>query len=213
PRWSRPDTSESYSSPYLFTIDGVTQLLTLSGAGLTSVMPTDGTVLWEHPWPGSPIVQPRLTADGDVLISVSVESGIRRLAVTQRPDGWTVEERWTSTRLRPYYSEFFVHDGHVFGFHGSILGCIDLEDGKRKWKGGRYGAGQLFLLADQDLLLVLSEQGELALVAAAPDKFTELARFPAIESKTWNHPVLVGDVLLVRNAQEMAAFRLSLVRS
>ena len=195
------------------TIDGVVQVLLLNGAGATSVAPADGTLLWEHPWPGSGIVQPALTADGHVLISaLSASGGIgtRRIAVARRPGGWTIEERWTSSRLKPYYSDLVVHDGHAFGFDGSILACIDVEDGKRKWKGGRYGAGQIFLLADQDLLLVLSEKGELALVAAVPDQFTELARFPAIEGKTWNHPVLVGDVLLVRNAQEMVAFRLSI---
>jgi len=209
PRWSSPAGDESYSSPHLTTIDGVMQILLLTGAGATSVAPADGTLLWEHPWPGSGIVQPALTADGDVLIGTG-SAGTRRIAVTHEPRGWTIEERWTSIRLKPFFNDFVVHDGHAFGFDGSILACIDVEDGKRKWKGGRYGNGQLVLLPDQDLLLVLSEQGELALVTAAPDQLTELARFPAIEGKTWNHPVLVGDVLLVRNGQEMAAFRLSL---
>jgi len=210
PRWFGPAGGEGYSSPHLLTIDGVAQILQLSGAGVTGVAPADGTLLWEHSWPGYPIVQPALTADGDVLISAGEGTGIRRIAVAHGPGGWTIEERWTSLRLKPYYSDFVVHDGHAFGFDGSILACIDVKDGKRKWKGGRYGAGQLVLLADQDLLLVLSEQGELALVAAVPDQFTELARFAAIEGKTWNHPVLVGDILLVRNGQEMVAFRLSL---
>ena len=95
-----------------------------------------------------------------------------RIAVT-RSDKWTVGERWTSAALKPYFNDFVVHNGHAFGFDGSILACIDLTDGKRKWKGGRYGHGQLVLLPEQDLLLVLSEEGELALVAANPDQFTE----------------------------------------
>ena len=212
PRWVGPQHGGSYSSPQLATIDGVEQVLLLSSPGAVSVSPADGKVLWEYTWEGGAIVQPALTADGGVLINaMSMMGGMatRRLAVAHGAGGWTVEERWTSNGLKPYYNDFVVHKGHAYGFDGNILACIDLEDGKRKWKGGRYGNGQLVLLADQDLLLVLSEDGELALVAATPDKFTELARIPALNSKTWNHPVLVGDVLLIRNGEEMAAFRLS----
>ena len=214
PRWYGPDGRSGYSSPHLLTLGGVQQVLLLSGRGATSVAPADGTVLWEHALPsGSRIVQPALTADGDVLISDG-EFGdgnhMRRIAVARGPGGWTAEERWSSRGLKPNFSDFVVHDGHAFGFDGRILSCIDLADGKRTWKGGQYGHGQLVLLADQDVLLVLTEKGELALVKAAPDQFTELARFPAIEGKTWNHPVLAGDVLLTRNGEEMAAFRLAL---
>ncbi|MCP3939756.1 MAG: hypothetical protein GY708_30815 [Actinomycetia bacterium] len=66
----------------------------------------------------------------------------------------------------------------------SYLACVGVADGERKWQGGRFGHSQLILLRDQDVLLVLSEQGELALVEAKPDRFTEVARFPAIEGRT-----------------------------
>ncbi len=211
-RWLGLEGDMSYSSPQLMNLHSVEQIVLLNDAGAISVAPADGAVLWRHPWRGTSIIQPAMTAEGDVLVSTGSASGgigISRLSVAQGPGGWTVEERWTSTGLKPYFNDFVVHKGHAFGFDGSILSCVDLKDGSRKWKGGRYGNGQLVLLRDQDLLLVLSEQGELALVGATPDQFIELARFPALEGKTWNHPVLVGECLLVRNGQEMAAFRLS----
>ncbi|MBI4474202.1 MAG: PQQ-like beta-propeller repeat protein [Acidobacteria bacterium] len=215
PRWFAQTKGGSYSSPHRSTINGVAQILLLTGAGAFSVAPADGTLLWEHAWEGVPIVQPALIGEGDVLITTGDAMGglgTRRLAVTHGTGGWTVEERWTSTGLKPYFNDYVIHKGHAFGFDGSILASIDLADGKRKWKGGRYGYGQMILLPDQDLLLVLSEGGELALVSASTEKFTELARFPAIEGKTWNHPVLIGDTLLVRNGEEMAAFRLTAAR-
>jgi outer membrane protein assembly factor BamB len=208
PRWVGPAGGVSYSSPHLMTIDGVPQVLLVSETGVTSVAPADGKRLWEHSWEGLPIVQPALTAEGDVLIVAGAESGTRRIAVARRADGWTVEERWTSRGLKPYFNDFVVHEGHAFGLDGRILACIDLEDGTRKWKGGRYGNGQLVLLPEQDVLLLLSDEGELALVEATAERFQELARFKAIDGKTWNHPVLVGNVVLVRNGEEMAAFRL-----
>ena len=212
PRWFGPNGG-GYSSPHLMTIHGVPQVVFLSSTGAMGFRPSDGTMLWEHAWPGTPIVQPAAAGE-DVLIAsgdMMGGMGIRRITVTNGSGGWKAQERWASRGLKPYYNDIAVHEGHAYGFDGSILSCIDTETGTRKWKGGRYGQGQLVLLPDQDLLLVLSEEGDLALVSATPDAHTEIAKFKAIEGKTWNHPVLVGDVLLVRNGEEMAAFRLSLV--
>ncbi len=212
PLWQGPKDGWGYSSPQLATIDGVTQIVLVNGPGVIGVSPSDGALLWKHAWGGDSIVQPAVLAGGDVLVGsgsgLAANSGMLRINVTHVSGAWIVKERWTSTALKPYFNDFVVHDGHAFGFDGSILACVDLADGTRKWKGGRYGHGQLILLADENVLIVLSEDGELALVSATADQFTELARVPAIAGKTWNHPVLAGDVLLVRNGEEMAAFRL-----
>ena len=66
----------------------------------------------------------------------------------------------------------------------------------------------MLLLADSDLLIVVSEKGELVLLRASPDAFDELAKINAMEGKTWNHPVVVGDRLYIRNAEEAICYQL-----
>jgi hypothetical protein len=171
-------------------------------------------VLWKYDWSIDGITQPAVTGQADVLIGSGSGLGdngvgVRCVEIGHGKDGWTTHDRWTSTGIKPYFNDFVVHKGHAYGFDGAMLACIDLADGKRKWKGGHYGHGQAIALPDQDLLIVLSEKGELALVEAKPEQYKELTKIPAIEGKTWNHPVLAGNVLLARNGEEMAAFRLS----
>jgi outer membrane protein assembly factor BamB len=216
-RWTAPAQGGSYSSPQLATIDNVRQVLLLTSTGATSVDPATGQVLWQAPWPGggTTIVQPALLPDGDILINGIAATGglgLRRLSIEHAGDGWRVAERWTSRGLKPYFNDFVVAGNDAFGFDGNILSSIGLDDGERRWKGGRYGNGQMILLADQNVLLVLSEDGELALVSATPDGYREIDHVAALNAKTWNHPALVGDLLLVRNGEEMAAFRLRAAR-
>ncbi len=138
-RWLGPEGGGGYSSPHLATIGGVPQVLLLRGARSTSVAPADGTLLWEHrAQPSVSIVQPALTEEGDVLVASGDAmggNGIRRLAVAHGPAGWSVSERWMSVGLKPYFNDFVVHDGHAFGFDGSILACIDLADGAAQMEG------------------------------------------------------------------------------
>lgn len=212
PVWYGPSGGTSYSSPHLVEIDKVEQIILVRGPEVISVAPKDGQLFWKHKKPGrGSVVQPAMTPKGDLLISDGNTTSMRRISVARDLGDWIVKDIWTTRALKPYFNDFVIHNDHAYGFNSSVLACIGVSDGSRKWKGGRYGSGQLILLADQSLLIVLSEQGELTLVEANPDQFTEIARIPAIEGKTWNHPVLVGDILLIRNDHEMAAYRLSLI--
>jgi outer membrane protein assembly factor BamB len=110
--------------------------------------------------------------------------------------------------MKNQFTSSVLHDGYIYGLDENILACVDAATGDLKWKGGRYGYGQVMLASGH--LIVLSESGELALVRATPDGHDERVRFPAIAGKTWNHPVIVDGILLIRNLQEMAAFDLRL---
>ena len=212
PLWYGPDMGDSYSSPHLASIDGVPHILLMSQSGALSVDPHTGTQRWKYSWPmESRILQPAIIAGGDLLLAGEA-AGVKRVTVSHPEGKWVVKERWESTEMKLNFNDFVIHDGYAYGFDGARIACMDVRNGKCKWKGDRY-RGWLLLLADQNLLLVLSEKGELALVNATPDQFTEIARIPAMEGKTWNHPALAGDILLIRNSQEMVAFRLSIMGS
>jgi hypothetical protein len=204
--WAGSDGGESYSSPELFSIDGKNQILFLNKSGANSYNPSDGKLLWNLSWTGGHIIQPAVIGNKDLMMSMGDLVGIKRIEVINESGKWTAKELWSSDKLKPYFNDFVIHKDYVYGFEGSVLACIDIAKGTRKWRGGRYG-GQILLLAGQDLLLVLSEKGELILVEAKPDRFSELAKFPAIKGKTWNHPVMAGNIVVVRNSTEMAAFR------
>ncbi len=139
-----------------------------------------------------------------------MNTGTRAIRVSKTNGELAAEELSPSRNLKPDFTDLVTHQGYAFGNDAGIWTCIDLKTGERKWKGGRYGKGQALLLEDSGLLLIAAEQGQVALVLADPNGYSEVASFNALEGKTWNHPVVVGDRLYVRNAQEAAAYKLRL---
>jgi outer membrane protein assembly factor BamB len=212
--WTAPASHDSYASPQLVSLSGEDQILFFGDLGLTAVDPASGTVLWEHAVaaPGEPrSVQPHLLGGTQVLLS-GANSGTAMVDVTRDGDEWHSAERWISKDLKPFFNDYVIHDGFIYGFDGKIFCCVDSQTGKRRWKQGRYGNGQVLLIADQALLLVISESGEAVLLAANPKQHEELGRFQAVTGKTWNHPVIAHDRLYVRNAEEAACYELKLAK-
>jgi outer membrane protein assembly factor BamB len=205
-RWSARGGT-GYSSPHMLTIGGVPQVVMLSGEGCAGFSIGDGTRLWNHEWKqDGRILQPALTPDGGMLVG-AVLKGVRRVDVSLRGGEWVSETKWTSALVKPNFNDMVVRGEYAYGFSGNTLVCLDCRTGDVAWSAGKCG-GQLALLSDQGPLLVLTEKGELLLMDAKPEKPTEIARLKALTGKTWNHPSFAGDVLVVRNVREMAAYRL-----
>ena len=143
--------------------------------------------------------------DNSLLFGTGYGVGTVRLNLEFTEHEWKVEQRWSSNRFRPKFNDFVVREGFVYGLDDGTLTCLDVASGSIKWKSGHYGYGQLLLV--DDVLLIISEDGDLVLVPAVPTKPQPLASIKVLESGfCWNHMALAGGRLLVRNASEAVCF-------
>lgn len=213
--WQGGDSQISCASPAVATLGGVKQILSVDSGRVAGYDLGTGEVLWSHPWPGKVeadcnVSQP-VPVDGDrVFISKGYGLGAALLQIKHQSGRFEVEELWHFPRvLRTKFTNVVIHEGYVYGLSDGILECVKLETGERVWKKGRYRHGQILRVSNH--LLVLSEEGEVFLVEATPERPNHvLGQFEAIEGKTWNTLALTGDRLLVRNGEQAACFRLPL---
>lgn len=208
--WTAGAGSHGYCSGQLATFEGTPQVLMISNYGIQSFAPDSGTMLWEHEWQlegFARIVQPLLVGDDSVLVGSGFGDGSRLLRIFRSNGDWAVEERWTTKNYKPYFNDQILHNDHVYGYHGNRIVCVDTATGDVMWKSKRMG-GQVLVLPEMDVLLCLTEKGEVVLMEAKPDSYNEIARMKVIDGKTWNHPVIAHGQLFVRNSEEMACYEL-----
>ena len=209
PVWHAGHGTAVYASPQLAAIAGVPQVLMVCDYGLQSFAPETGALLIDYPWKAE--VNPRcvqpLVVDDRVMVGTTGMMSARMLRIEKNGDAWNAKEEWTSKKFRPYFNDGVLHKGFYYGFDGERIACLDIATGERRWAGKRYG-GQLLFLADMEMLLILDDAGDVALVPATPEGFSETARFKAVSGKTWNHPTVAHGRLFVRNATEAACFEL-----
>lgn len=207
-KWTAGNFPASYCGPRVESFSGVRQLLIFHGKGISAHDLTEGKILWEFPWTNMPLVnaaQPIRLDEESLLIGNGYGVGSARLPVKPMDGRWPEPKPvWETNRLKLKFNDAILRDGYVYGLDDGKLTCIDIADGKTKWKGGRYGYGQLLL--HEDTLLCTTEEGEVTLVKASPKKFEELARIKAVEGTTWNHPVVAHGKLLVRNGTEAVCY-------
>jgi outer membrane protein assembly factor BamB len=208
--WAALDDPASYSSPMLVDLDGVKQILVFTARRLAGITLDGGELLWDFPWTTQYDVnasQPLVIGSNRVFVSTGYGSGAAMIELARKADGkFSVTEVWRTNRMKNQFASSVFHDGFIYGLDESILACLDAASGELKWKGGRYGYGQIMLTGGH--LIVVAEGGDLALVHATPEAHREIAKFQLFDGRSWNHPAISDGYLLVRNAAEMAAFDL-----
>lgn len=208
--WTGGEDTSGYSSPTVATLAGVEQILILNQHGLVAHDPRDGSVFWSYPWGiGEPNVsQPVAIGEDRVFVSSGYGQGCALLEISRGDGGaWKATPLWRHPHMKTKFTNVVVRDGHVYGLDDpGILECVELATGKRLWKQGRYGHGQIIMVGD--LLLVQAESGDVVLVDVSPEGPTELARMAVFDRKTWNNPAVSGRYLLVRNDEEAACYEL-----
>jgi outer membrane protein assembly factor BamB len=211
PVWQAGRDRASYCSPLLASVCGQEQILMVNGHSVTGHDPHNGEILWEYAWPDefAKTTQPLVIDTNRVFIAAGYGVGCVMLKLDRSAAGrWSAAALWKNRNLKPKFTNLVRRGHYVYGLDEGVLTCVNLEQGNREWKEGRYGHGQILLL--DDLLLIQAESGDVVLVEISPEKPRERTRFPALRGKTWNNPVLLRDLLLVRNDQEGACYRLPL---
>jgi outer membrane protein assembly factor BamB len=210
PVWVSLDDRGAYTSAMVVTLAGVRQLVVVTGERIAGLRIDDGSLLWDYPWITHSDVnaaQPLVVDEHRLFVSAGYGHGAVLLEIVGQDGRYTARKVWETTRMKNKFNASVIHEGHVYGLDDGILACIDLDDGTLRWKGGRYGFGQVLLASGH--LVIITERGELVLVKPSPEGHQELARFQAIEGKTWNNPAIAGGKLLVRNTREAACFRIA----
>ncbi|QGJ68726.1 Alcohol dehydrogenase [Planctomycetales bacterium 10988] len=210
--WGTGGESASYSSPTLVNLLDTEQLIVLTESHCYSLNPEDGSHYWDFDWKGSnagscTVSQPVAVDHEHVLLSKGYGIGAELIKISQDEEGdWSAESVWKNRNLKTKFTNVVQQGDYVYGLDEGIFSCVEWKTGRKMWKKGRFGHGQILRVGDW--ILILSEQGELVLVSVNPDKFEQVATFPALEGKTWNNLALEGVMLYVRNFQEAACYEL-----
>ena len=210
PVWKSLNDTQAYVSPMLVTLAGKRQILVVTANRIVGLAVEDGALLWESSWNtdlGINVSQPIVIDANRFFISSGYGKGAALVEISNSGDGFAARKLWENSSMKNKFNSSVLYEGNVYGLDEGILTCVDVKTGERRWKGGRYGYGQVILASGH--LIVITDTGELVLVKATPDKHTEVAKFSALEGKTWNYPAIAEGRLLVRNQTQMACFDVS----
>lgn len=208
--WKTGEHPAGYSSPMLAKFDDMEQIVLLDGTGISGYDKETGKELWRQAWKTQEninVAQPLVFPDGKLFVSSGYGVGGAMLKVGKTNDGkWAVSQLWKNRKIRCKFTSPVTYDNHIYALDDGILTCVNAVSGKTVWRDGRFGHGQILLT--NGLLLIMAEDGRLALVDATPESFSPLSIIDVLNERTWNHHSLANGRAYIRNHREIVCLDL-----
>ena len=207
--WASQNDVASYSSPIAVDLAGARQVVYFSGDAAVGLSPVDGSLYWRYPWKTSydlNIATPIFVPPDQIFISSGYDHGAALLRIEAGADGMAVTRVWESRRMKNHFGTSVLVGDYIYGFDNAILKCIEALTGKEQWKHRGYGKGAL-MYADGHLIL-LSDNGRLALARATPEGFKERAGAQVLAGRSWTMPTLANGRVFVRDMRKIVCLDL-----
>jgi len=213
--WSTLDERITHATPVAATIQGVRQIVFFTQSGLVAVSPDNGTELWRYPFSYDTSTAASPVVWGDyVYCSAAYDVGAGLCRIDRAGEQLQAVQVWRKPgELMNHWSTPVCSNGYLYGLygHGSLgvapLKCIDLLTGVEKWSQPNFGQGNLMLVGNK--LVVLSDYGDIAIVEATPDAYTQVARAKMLNGKCWSTPILSDNRIYARSTTQGVCFNLS----
>ncbi|OAI54535.1 hypothetical protein AYO44_14730 [Planctomycetaceae bacterium SCGC AG-212-F19] len=202
--WKALDDRAGYSSPIAATIAGRRQIVCLTAESVVGLAPEDGKLLWKYPWPlfkDCNVATPIVVGDY-VFVSSGYSKGCALLEITAGDSGaFQARPVYEHNRMRNHFATSVLFQDHLYGFDEFFLVCMELRTGKVLWKKRGFGRGSL-MVAD-GRLVILGDNGLLALADVSPEKYQERSAYKVLHGRCWTMPVLADGKLYVRDEEFM----------
>ena len=212
-KWAAQDFVNGYSSPTIVDVGGRPELIVFTAGEISGLDPDTGTLEWSVPHPadfGVNVAMPIYGEDGLLFVSSAYNGGSRVLKLTREAKGVQAEELWSNKRVRVHFGNAVRIGDRVYASNGDFgaapFAAVDIRTGDMFWRDR--SVARATLLAVGKRLIILDEDGTLAIATPGEEALTVHGRMQLFNGRAWTVPTLVGTRLYARDRKEIVALEL-----
>ena len=195
-------------------MDGEPQVVVVMLKEVLAVSPDTGDVLWRFPHANKTetnVTSPLWCGGNILLVSSAYDSGTRALQLKRENGKTAVTELWFNKRARVHHGNMLQIGDFMYASSGDFgpapLTALKISTGEIVWQ--QRGFAKANFVRVNGKVILLDEEGKVALVNLSPDGMKVLAESSQLANPAWTPPTLSGTTLFIRDRASAIALDLA----